>query len=66
MTDISNNPWAILAICVALSGFMICVGASISKIVGDPDNGLREQSDAQRLYMSEVRRLYIKMLENEV
>lgn len=66
MTDLSNNPWAILAICVFTSGFLVCMGAGMSKMFGDSDNGLREHSDEQRLHMSEVRRRYIVMLENEV
>jgi hypothetical protein len=66
MSDISNNPWAVLAICVFGSGFMICVGAGMSRMLSIADGGMRDPSEEQRLHMSEVRRRYIQMLANEV
>jgi hypothetical protein len=65
MTDISNNPAAIVAICIAASGFMICAGLGMSRILGDSDSGWKEQSDVQKQHMSEVRRRYIEMLKYE-
>jgi hypothetical protein len=66
MENISNNPEAIVAICIFGSGFVICAGLGMSRMLVDSDNGVKDRSDAQRLYMSEVRRRHMEMLENEV
>jgi hypothetical protein len=66
MESISNNPGAIVAICVFATGFVVCAGLGISRMLGTSDDGVKEQSDAQRLHMAEVRRRYIEMLKYEV
>ena len=57
---------AVVAICIFVSGFVICAGLGVSKMLGYSDNEVKEQSDAQRQYMSEVRRRNIEMLRNEL
>jgi hypothetical protein len=57
---------AVVAICIFVSGFGICAGLGVSKMLGSSDNDVKDRSDAQRQYMSEVRRRNIEMLRNEV
>jgi hypothetical protein len=66
MSDISNNPSAIIAICIAIAGFAVCAGLGISRILGDSDPSFKEHTDAQRIYMAEVRRHYVERLKYEV
>jgi hypothetical protein len=65
--SLSNNPLAILVICVAVAGFAVCMGAAISTVFRDPAkarDGINEPSDEQKAYMSEVRSRYVMMLQN--
>ena len=66
MDSISNNPTAVVAICIFVAGFAVCAGLGISKMLGGSKDDVKEQSDAQRLYMREVRRRNREMLKYEV
>jgi hypothetical protein len=66
MSDLSNNPSAVIAICIAIAGFVVCAGLGISRMLGDSDTSFKEHTDGQRIYMAEVRRQYVERLKYEV
>lgn len=66
MVNLAENPWAVFSIAVVGSGFLVCMGMGITRMLnGNESEGVREQSNEQREYMAEVRRRYFHMLEFE-